>query len=937
MDYSIVENSCMSAYEATITFNENVAQYKTTDDFEISITDIYNNNCIIIDKDNYQSYGLTDTTADYQTWEEDSFINNDGVLVYFKRNNELYIKLINRCQTQTGKLIGFNTAEIRCDFKDEQNMFVKLFTQGWPRIDRSKLFIPVNDISNDTVNIGTTPDPVLPDPPAGMEHGIRQEYDFDTIVDPQEAIGMNYDYSYSPDSIIVNTKPVDVSQAVPVYCNDVSAYYTPIYDDRSFTYSPVPSASLLVDDLNGCSAKIPYRYIETVTGTYTIPVYVAGEYQYDYKTEVPYEKYRQYLNNDSFSTRIDEKNVEGERILPKYGHYQNRLCMEINSLTAETIPGTTPTVVDGLDHLIVTVDSVNPSNKVVVDGNKATVIFKIENPNEDYRNKEYLSYGLLQGTNYNYTGTMTEPTDAEWSTYESTGILYVTVSDISVTEATDKYNTGLEAYLDMDSHPAYGTDKDSIKRDTYDSAKTAWDWIALAGTLNPLVITFGKVKDKDGNEITNQTDTSCELKYDLIPGEVLVRITNPNTNYVNISTLKYELFSDNEEFIGNIKEGSLDTSNYKVLVGGALPYITFVVENLNTAGKVKVYAYIDDKDDTVSPPISKEQMKSDTEATGILTFTYVKKQDPVPGIFEWLEDYSLYSMSDLHLSNSKIIGNYNIVQGSNVFMENNSTIYGNLVTNGNISFTDTIHTIYGNIYVSPTHYASISKDVAKRKQNGSLTTDGQVISKDDIKEKTIPEHEVHTDTNASKIMLAQNAVGTIQNGVVTVTDKEGKGTSVYANGIAGGVNKLDESDHAGYIWKDVELLQYSTLHLYPGDYYFESVHISNYATIICHTTEEKGTGAVRIWCSGRFNMEDNTNIKIEGNKSIWHLMLYTNMTSESDGIVMQVSVNAEDGGSMMGTCISPHGVIELRNKGIWYGNMWAKKVVLSDSAELHRI
>ncbi len=936
MDYSIVENSCMSAYEATITFNENVAQYKTSDDFEISITDIYNNNCVVINKDNYQSYGLTDTTADYQTWEEDSFINNNGVLVYFKRNNELYIKLINRCQTQTGKLIGFNTAEIRCDFNDDQNAFAKFFTQGWPRIDRSKLFIPVNDITNDVVNIGSTPDPVLPAPPEGMEHGIRQEYDFDTIVDPLESIGMNYDYSYSPDSIIVNTSPEDIAQAVPVYCNDVSAYYTPIYDDRSFTYSPVPSASLLVDDLNGCSAKIPYRYIETVTGTYTIPIYIGGEYMYDYKTEVPYEKYRQYLNNDSFSTRIDEKNIEGERVLPRYGYFQNRLCMEINSLTAETIPGTTSTVVDGLDRLIVTVYSVEPSNKVVLDGNTASVAFKIENPNTDYRSRDYLSYGLLQGADYIYAGTISTPTDDEWAMYESTGILYVTVSNIPVTQETDGYNTGLEAYLEMDSHPAYGTDKESIIRDTIGSAKTSWDWIALAGTLNPLIITFGKVIDKDGNEIVNQTDTTCELKYDTIPGEVLVRITNPNTSYVNISTLKYELFNDDEEFIGNIKAGSLDTSNYIVTEGsGTLPYITFVVENLRTAGKVKVYAYIDDEDTTVSPPITKEQMKKDTEATGILEFTYVKKQDPVPGIFEWLEDYSLYSRSDLHLSNAKIIGNYNYVQGTNIYMENNSTIYGNLVTNGNLTFTDTQHQIYGNIYVTPEHYDAVNAVVTAKKQNGTLTTDGEVILSDNISEKAIPEHEVHTDPNASALTISHYAVATIQNGQVTVT--EGQGTSVYGDGIAAGVNKLDESDHEGYVWKDVNLLQNSVLHLYPGDYYFESVHISNYATLICHTTEEKGSGAVRIWCNGRFNMEDNTNIKMEGNKSIWHLIVYTNMTSSSDGIIMQVRVNSEDDGSMMGTCISPHGVIELRNKGIWYGNMWAKNVVLLDSAELHRI
>lgn len=94
MKYVIEEDFSISAYQAVVTFDEKISHYKVNDDFSITIQDMINEKQLFIDNTDIDSYGLTEIDGDVENWENDSFIANGGVLIYFMDARTLFIKCL---------------------------------------------------------------------------------------------------------------------------------------------------------------------------------------------------------------------------------------------------------------------------------------------------------------------------------------------------------------------------------------------------------------------------------------------------------------------------------------------------------------------------------------------------------------------------------------------------------------------------------------------------------------------------------------------------------------------------------------------------------------------------------------------------------------------------------------------------------------------------
>ena len=98
MNYEITENIEISAYEAMLTFDENVRQYANNDDFNITIYDLYTNTSKTITRSEFPNYGITDIGGDIANRAKNSFYEHGGLLMYFDSENKFYIKQLLSCK-----------------------------------------------------------------------------------------------------------------------------------------------------------------------------------------------------------------------------------------------------------------------------------------------------------------------------------------------------------------------------------------------------------------------------------------------------------------------------------------------------------------------------------------------------------------------------------------------------------------------------------------------------------------------------------------------------------------------------------------------------------------------------------------------------------------------------------------------------------------------
>lgn len=964
MKYEILENvdvltnnelnefETFSAYQALVRFEEPVSQYKINDDFQIYIYDRFSEREIIIDKDNFESYGLTNIGSIPEHWENDSFINNGGILVYFTDANTLFIKLLARCINEYGYKIGFNTSKINIYLNDEQNIKAELFALTWPRLYRNR------EISQDD---RAAADPILP------ESNKRSAYDFDIPLaneyvpgtdrdaDIPIIIAKNYEYN-STSSMYVNTPSITTTETyeedyprVPLYISDVSAFYTPIYDTREYVYGIDDSSisgSCILDTSTGEVYPLTIRTPIEGTTKFTFPISLSGNYVCDYVSEMDYTKYIQLLS------------------VPNGNYKENRVMLNARTKPGDKIPGTIPDDNEPLLRLIVELVEYTPANQLLTDeiyednydGHQdeiayGTAKFKITNPNVLYLDKSTLCYEQLTAS------TLNGSTELDTSTFSTDGIAYLTVTNIRpIIEINGVKSLIYRFWIELPSHPIYGTDTSKMKTATYADGIVKFVYNknehekpkpGKLPTPGPLEIIFTDITATDGT-IIDIDNGIPEITASSNPSKIGVYIYNRNVNLLDEKGNRFDYLQDlntNSWFVDdkNISISDMDMSNYAA--DKTLPYVYYEINNLTMAGEINVSAFIDKEipQGDYDAGISKSKMKELTSAHNSLTIKLFNKQPTIPDPWEWLQMYSLYTPGDITLNGSIIYTNLpsessyetGWVQANKIRVENGSTVDANLVCK-TLEFASTRETINGAIYTPHGQGDWVGYDQKLHTVGVPRAEPEKYIEKD------IPQHTVYVGTKS--IIIGQNqtrnGLGFDLWGGTHENDENDGGILVGEDKITTRDNGSALQDNQGMAYKSLNLQQNSTLILYPGDYYFDTIQIQNGAKIVCNTSETgRASGAVRLWCKTKFNMEDNTNIIMGESafKSIWHLVIYTDNDNPNEtGIGLQVKVNAEGDNYPLGTIIAPKGKIELRNNAVWVGNMWGKKIELTNSSKVYK-
>lgn len=307
MNYTIKENISLSAYQCNVVFDESVNQYKINDDFQIVIYDKFNDDEIVIDKDNFNNYGLTDISGEMEYWEEDSFIKNKGLLIYFNNKNELYFKILSKCKDQNDKEIGYNTSVVSIFFSDEENRNIEFTAQTWPRMLRSNKIIQNDESEEDPILPGSNVRTIYDE-----ELNETSGFDFDKDIILKE-VNSNYSYN-STNTIYLNTYPKNKEcKSVPMYINEISAFMTPDHNDFEYEIN----GSYLIDTSVGLSAEIPYEIEENKIAHLEFPIDINGTFQYNYTCDINYNLYTQKLISEEKEKQLKNKLYFGLEIKNK--------------------------------------------------------------------------------------------------------------------------------------------------------------------------------------------------------------------------------------------------------------------------------------------------------------------------------------------------------------------------------------------------------------------------------------------------------------------------------------------------------------------------------------------------------------------------------------------------------------------------------------------
>lgn len=217
MQYEIDETITEIRYVARITFAESILDFFNDDaDFSIVITDLIDGNELVIDTfEKFNNYTFTAPFYDSIQLENDSLINNGGLVLYLDGDNVLRLILAPKCSFG-GQTIGFNTAKIAitCGEAHGDTTQIKLIASLYPRIVRDSDIIKANPDASD---------PILPD------NVSRSCYEYPNVT-TDDIVKVKTLFNYdTKGSIYVNTT-AEESQGdtamVPLYINRLGVYFT---------------------------------------------------------------------------------------------------------------------------------------------------------------------------------------------------------------------------------------------------------------------------------------------------------------------------------------------------------------------------------------------------------------------------------------------------------------------------------------------------------------------------------------------------------------------------------------------------------------------------------------------------------------------------------------------------------------------------------------
>ena len=559
MNYTYQENIETSAYTITLTFDEDISKYFTTDDFEIGIRDQYTNYVTTINKDNWQNFGITDDDPTISNRPKNSLYKNGGILLY-PDNNKLYLKQIVKCTDTNGANIGFNSSEVNIWFTPTER--VKFNTFLFPKLKRSEKMIQVDEVAED---------PLLPEP------NMRQEFNYDKkpfAVENLNGITTNYNAG-NEDAIYVNT---DIS--VPCYYSEVSAIMRTTND---VAISPCNVSSYLYDDDAQTFIDIPYDPAGPFTAALDLPDGLVADAEYF--------TYKQYLRSD------------GDDL------YKNRLVLGICTEGIE--------IVDPLNRLIINVDP-TPADKKINRTTQGSMVVTITNPNPGYIvrptvfvNDTEIDYSIAtyDETTGTLTFTMSDITDGDlliktwldhegdeirspaliktqtinelmthW-TYEKLPLDRFTVTNVKYYKTSDGEN-----YTEV-TGPTIPLDKGEIGKVTATITNPNTDY--LDNLLYP--VEMGVVEHPELEKCTFETKS-----YNPATGEYEVEITNikvsdAENNKTHVIQIFASMNSATEDFTNaEVIEYTYASSNPSNWI------YTHVVENLTKFTITNVRYYIDD-------------------------------------------------------------------------------------------------------------------------------------------------------------------------------------------------------------------------------------------------------------------------------------------------------------------------------------------------------
>lgn len=562
VDFTVNDKSTIDRFHVELTFAFNVSDYLENDGFRITIRDLLTHKDLLITSDDLlygDGYGLVPITDIEVNEETKAKQINDSLI----ENEGLVIFLT-----------GYNILTIimipRCTKVNKtigfysSNVFIQ-FTDD-ESVNSIKFYANLfpKMIRNETIiQNEEIDDPVLKD------MNIRPAFDFNKNIDKNVERLFNYD---TKKIFYANTTSKEYKdEEVPVYISTISAMGIDDVDKAiyDFNYDWEHAESYLVDESNG------------------------QKYDIDYTVENP-DSY-EFEPVPGFKTTVDDYLITQYIYKETPGFYKNKLVFNLENIPSDTV----------LESLRVTIEDLNPArfNSMDISG---TANVKIYNPNVDYRSLDILTSGFMEDLFENINAEI-DYDGIDTSRYETYGEVTVPLKNIcfDLPEGTKKAKGqfGFEAWLDI--HDIERLTPEEIKDITRGWDSIMIDYYTEAPKLIPL-----------SAEIVNWTPDYADNTIMLDEPETLsVKITNLNLDYLHYPISADCLWNGIHKPYTNI-----DWSHY-----ATDHYFTFDVPNLAATEDVENYnfivsGYIAGQDLEVEPPITEEQMKTETTGSASMQF-----------------------------------------------------------------------------------------------------------------------------------------------------------------------------------------------------------------------------------------------------------------------------------------------------------------------------
>ena len=980
MDYTISENIEISAYEAKLTFKEDIRQYLNSQNFSVTIDDLYTNTSRTINYLEFPDCGITNNDPNFSNRAKLSFYDHNGLLMYVDGAYTFYFKQLLSC-TKNGVEAGFNSSKITIHFDD--NKEVVFNSVLLPKILRSPQLVQVNP--NDD-------DPVLP------ESNMRQEFDYDAPVDSSRVNQISTDYlAGDTEGIYVNTYNPETN--VPCYYSSLSAFI----DTANSKIDPVEIASVS-----------SYLYDETTNESYMIPFYSAADtqtvvipFEDDYVANLVYQEYGQYLsaadNKFHKNKLVFDINVNGvpapemltALIVSVDSGELNRSKPTGNATVTITNPNisyyTKPVVVE------VTIDGViQPSETYEFDENgylsftipiafgnvklldepinkhilvKAYLDFEHDYWSRDAVRTQTEGYGegdwsykktplkRLEFTEANAVNTRITTTDKGELYYRilntnntifstryadntegSNGIYivlngYGSVAQIFGPNITpDTVNNSLNVnYTGIDINTEQSPELTLFAWNVYDTEDYTYEKVREATSAvsrsfrfyhedEPVPVPhFQRFSITIDNYYPPLEDGAHWISNDKeeLPhaGSARIVVNNPNTDYwtpEKQSNFKYQI--DNP--VGSDLSGP-NFSNY-----GLDGSVIFTVSNITldrtySSTNFGVSAWMED--DTI-PRKDPEEVISETSATALSDYWKYKIVKPDIYPYNYLANFSLYSLSDLTI-NGGSIGSKDLAC-RNLVVENGATVYSNIaIAAGCTVTTNSTNHFYGTLSaqsMSCNNPSTFDKPVYI---GDSVTLNGTVI--DTVYGGPNFTYTYMNGGRINNIETWDNPVYPEMPGISAEQVLVGEG-DYYNNQVFGEAGKYSVSSCHNLVIDNRDHSKVVTF--YPGKYYFDTITTEVAATFkIENGSSDDGVDRSVMIYANNILLNNNITLAEKSNGPFDFRLYYGGSSTASIGV--QDTSNA-------GTIIAPYGTIKFKNAATWVGHVWAKKVILQNGASI---